>query len=173
MARRKTQRRHKQKQLRIDSMTGVNPKRVYGIGLWGNRRTVWSCRCDEKLAKAFNRVAIAKFGSICNPVECFMATVVGVYNAEQILGVNPSLTIDIGEIKIERNLRERRKMTKTATVETETETEETPVCGYVKCNKHAVARGLFRGKREYLLCEDHFAEAKVDRSNWSGLVVLK
>jgi hypothetical protein len=173
MARAKTQRRHKQKQLRIDSMTGVNPKHTHGLGIWGNERKVWSCRCDEKLGKAFNRVAMAKFGSICNPVESFMATIIGAYKTEQIRGVNPSLTIDIGEIKIERNLRERRKMTKTVTVETETESEVTPVCGYVKCNKHAVARGLFQGKREYLLCEDHFAEAKVDGSNWSGLVVLK
>ena len=42
-----------------------------------------------RAGKAFNRVAIAKFGSICNPVESFMATIIGAYKAEQIRGGKP------------------------------------------------------------------------------------
>jgi hypothetical protein len=77
---------------------------------------VFGVRVDEKLALAFNRVAKAKFGSTCNPIESFMAAVVGVETNPTLVGVNPGITI--GEIKIERNLRERRKVTRT--VETET-----------------------------------------------------
>ena len=170
----KRNKHNKNKQLRIDSMTGVDPVHTHGLGLWNNPRKTWSCRCDEKLAEAFSCVAIAKFGSICNPIECFMAAIVGAYKVEQMRGVNPSITVNVGVMKIERNLRERRKMTKTV-IETETELVETVACGFVghDCHKPAVGKGIFKGNnREYLLCADHFAEAKDNRLNWSDLVVL-
>lgn len=102
------QRKPKLVQQHIDSITRVNPERTHGLGLWGNKRVVFGVRVDERLALAFVRVAKAKFGSTCNPIESFMASVVGCYQNPTLDGVNPSITI--GEIKIERNLRERRKV---------------------------------------------------------------
>jgi hypothetical protein len=88
-----------------DSITGVNPKRSHGFGLWGNERVVIGVRVDKELYLRFKSVSKRVFGSVCNPIESFMAAVVGL--AEN--GVNPSNTIRIGKIVIERNLRERRK----------------------------------------------------------------
>lgn len=159
------------KQLRLDSMTGVDPKRTHGWGLWGNERVVFSVRVDKKLKKAFTEASKAIFGSTCNPIECYMASIVGLHLNTKTGGVYPSLTVDVGVLKIERNLRERRKMTKTV-IETETETTERVVCGYRGCDKPAVAKGFFQENREFLLCMDHLAEAKQDRRNWSGLGVF-
>jgi hypothetical protein len=84
-------------------------------------------RVDKLLKKRFTEVAKLKFGSTCNPIESFMAGVVGAYNRDLELGVNPSATVNIGEIYIERNLRERRKLTHMRTQETETEMETVEV----------------------------------------------
>jgi hypothetical protein len=62
-------------------------------------------RVDKELYLRFKSVSKRIFGSVCNPIESFMAAVVGL--AEN--GVNPSNTVRIGKIVIERNLRERRK----------------------------------------------------------------
>jgi len=88
-----------------DSITGVNPKRTHGFGLWGNERVVVGIRVDKELYLRFKSVSKRVFGSVCNPIESFMAAVVGL--AEN--GVNPSNTVRIGRVVIERNLRERRK----------------------------------------------------------------
>jgi hypothetical protein len=109
--------KQKTKQLRLDSMTGVNPKHSHGFGIWGNERVVMSIRVDKKLKLAFKEASKALFGSTCNPLESWMAGVVGIYYNQKMSGVNPSITVDIGEIKIERNLRERRKLTRTEVVE--------------------------------------------------------
>jgi hypothetical protein len=100
--------RSKNHQLRIDSMTGVYPKHTHGLGVWGNPRVVFSVRVDKGLKKRFTDVSRRVFGSTCNPIESFMATVVGSASDDLRSGVYPSITI--GEIKIERNLRERRKL---------------------------------------------------------------
>jgi hypothetical protein len=88
-----------------DSITGVNPKRTHGFGLWGNERVVVGVRVDKELYLRFKSVSKRVFGSVCNPIESFMAAVVGLAES----GVNPSNTVRIGKIVIERNLRERRK----------------------------------------------------------------
>jgi hypothetical protein len=111
----KRTRRTKQIQQHIDSLTRVNPTRTHGLGLWGNELVVFGVRVDSKLKTAFTKVAERGFGSTCNPIESFMASVVGVYQNPTLDRVNPSITI--GEIKIERNLRERRKITHTREVE--------------------------------------------------------
>jgi hypothetical protein len=163
--------KNKTLQLRIDSMTGVNPKRTHGIGIWGNERVVMSIRVDKKLKKAFTEASKALFGSTCNPIESWMAGVVGIYSNQKMSGVNPSITVDIGEIKIERNLRERRKLTKTVTIEQETETAGTPLkCGFVCCKKEPVGKGLFLPKNEtMLLCADHIVHARSNRHLWKLL----
>lgn len=123
----------KPKQLRIDQscITGVHPKHTHGIGLWNNPRKPISIQLDEKLYKAFKKVAIAKFGSVCHPIEVTMAAIIGAYKQEQITGAYPTNTsIEFGQIIINRNTQERRKLTRTHT-ETDTETLETE--GSVVC----------------------------------------
>jgi len=113
-----------------DSITGVNPARTHGLGIWGNPRVVFGVRVDSELKKRFVLVARRVFGSTCVAVESYMATIVGCIEEAEKLGVNPSKTvhIDIGEIKIERNLRERRKL---AVQETK---PITPTAPEVKCD---------------------------------------
>jgi hypothetical protein len=155
-------------QLRLDSMTGVYPKHTHGFGIWGNERVPMTVRVDKQLKIEFKKAATALFGSTCNPLECIMAGFVGSYKNQLLNGVYPTLTVDIGEIKIERNLRERRKLTRTRT-ETETMEIETErqVCGFRGCSNVAVAKGVFQGDREFPLCETHLAEARGNRHNWS------
>jgi hypothetical protein len=102
-----------------------------------------SIRVDEGLKKRFSEVAKVKFGSTCLPVESFMAGVVGAYYQDIKLGVNPGNIVNIGEIRIERNLRARRHL------------------DYVRCE----CRGC-RGEAEFLvswrgkpfrMCEKHTA----------------
>jgi len=95
-----------------DSITGVNPTRTHGLGIWGNPRVVFGVRVDSELKKSFISVSKRVFGSTCVAVESYMATIVGCIEEAEKLRVNPSKTvnIEIGEIKIERNLRERRKL---------------------------------------------------------------
>jgi len=151
------------KQLRLDSMTGVNPKHTHGLGIWGNERVVMGVRVDKGLRKEFKQVAKAKFGSTCNPIESFMAGVVGAYRHDLELGVNPCNTVSIGEIKIERNLRERRKL----------EVDVEPVnealrCGFTGCEEEAKGLGVYKGV-QYRLCFRHLAEAKANRKAWTVL----
>jgi len=103
-------------QTKPDSITGVNPVRSHGFGIWGNPRVVFGVRVDSELKKHFVSAAKRVFGSTCNPVESFMAAIVGCVEQAEKLGVNPSKTvsIEIGEIKIERNLRERRRLVEEA-----------------------------------------------------------
>jgi len=95
-----------------DSITGVNPARSHGLGIWGNPRVVFGVRVDSELKKRFVSVSRRVFGSTCVAVESYMATIVGCVEQAEKLGVNPSKTvsIQIGEIRIERNLRERRRI---------------------------------------------------------------
>jgi len=162
--------RAKLQQLRIDSMTGVNPKHTHGFGLWGNERVVMSIRVDKKLKKAFSEASKALFGSTCNPIECYMATIVGLHQNNKMNGVYPRITVDIGTIQIQRNLRERRKLSKTVVkTETETETIETIIkCGFKDCNNEAVGKGVFKSGKERLLCEKHLKIAR-DSLDWEVL----
>lgn len=97
-------------QTNLCSITGVNPPRTHGFGVWGNERVVVSFRCDKKLYEAFKPVALANYGSVCRPIESFMATVVATNQPTNELGVYPRNTIEIGKVVIERNLRTRRRM---------------------------------------------------------------
>lgn len=111
---------------RVDSITGVNPKRNHGVGVWGGPRTVVGIRVDEKLYSAFKPFAQRVFGSVCLPVECFMAALLITFVEAEKQGVNPGKTvkIDVGKILIQRNLRGRRALefkeepVETVTVET-------------------------------------------------------
>ena len=128
----KIKQRHKlsHKQTNLCSITGVNPPRTHGFGVWGGERVVVGVRIDNNLYEAFKPVAKAVFGSVCRPLEAFMATVVSSYQTKNLdngFGVNPSLTIDIGKLVIERNVRSRRRMV------VEEEVETTDVVSFQKC----------------------------------------
>ena len=89
-----------------DSITEVNRKCNHGLGVWGNPRVVMGVRVDSELKKRFKQVAKRVFGSVCNPIESFMATVVSCAESK----VNFGNTVEVGTIVIERNLKERRKL---------------------------------------------------------------
>jgi len=91
-------------------MTGVNPIRTHGLGIWGNRRVVMGIRVDEKLKIEATKVLKALYGSTCRGIEAYLAGLVATYQTQVIEGVNPSNTISIGKIVIERNLRPHRKL---------------------------------------------------------------
>ncbi len=76
----------------------------YPSKLYCGRRKVVGIRVDENLYNEFKPVAKRVFGSVCRPIEGFMASVV----ALDRMGANFGNTIEVHEIKIERNLRARR-----------------------------------------------------------------
>lgn len=157
------------KQLRLDCNTGVNLNYSHGFGIWGNPRVVMGVRVDEKLKKAFTKVAKAKFGSTCNPIESFMAAIVGLSINQNLNEVNLSPTVNIGEIKIERNLRERRKLV-VETEETERVVSSVVKCGYVDCGEAAVGKAVYlNDNQEYSLCDYHFRKAKDSKRFWKVL----
>jgi len=160
----KPKRSSKTKQLRLDSNTGVNPKHTHGLGIWGNERVVMSIRVDKGLKKEFKPASKALFGSTCNPIESWMAGIVGVFKNQKMSGVNPSTTVSIGEIKIERNLRERRRLE----VDVEPEVNSALKCGFTGCEEEAISLGVYKGT-QYRLCFRHLAEAKNNRKVWTVL----
>lgn len=130
-----------------DSNTGVYPQRSHGLGIWGNERVVMSIRVDKELRKQFTLASKALFGSTCNPIESYMATIVGIVRSGWVY---PSNTVDIGTIKIERNLRERRKITITKEIESAVK------CDIGKCEKDAVDKLLYvEDNRVFNVCSVH------------------
>jgi len=128
-----------------DSVTRVNyPQSVFS----GTRKTV-GFKCDTGLYAAFKPVAKAYFGSVCRPLECFMIAVLALQKER----VNFGETIRIEKLNIERNLRPRRNL-------------PYDTCGYKDCKEPAVAIGMWRKEKKFLLCEKHLQEAKSDPENW-------
>jgi hypothetical protein len=85
-----------------------------------------------------------------------MATLIGVYRQQQIDGVSPTNTsIEIGEIRIERNLQPRRKLTRTYT-ETDVLEMEVDVCCFAGCDEAATTEAVYvpAGEKRRL-CEKH------------------
>ena len=75
---------------------------VYSV--FSGHRVVCSFRCSEELKKAFIPVAKHYFGSVCRPLEAFMASVLTAVDEH----VNFGHTIKIEKLQILRNLRPRR-----------------------------------------------------------------
>jgi hypothetical protein len=161
-------------QLHIDdSSTRVNPTHTHGLGCWGNPRVVFGVRVDNKLKIEFDLAAQALFGSTCNAVESYMCGVVGAYKTQLINGVNPCSTVSIGEIKIERNLRERRKVSPESTAHvhfTNVKAEDVLTCEIGECEAKAVETGVYhvKGKApvEYRVCAACAAKL-AESSAWS------
>jgi len=141
-------------------ITGVNPVRTHGLGVWGNERVVMSVRVDKKLKTAATRVLKAVYGSTCAGIESYLAGLVATYEQEGISGVYPRNT-SIGSIVIERNLRERRKL-ETETYDGVAERTVSVTCGFNDCTEKAIAEGFYKGEK-YLLCSLHLSEVRENR----------
>ncbi len=91
---------------------------------------MWSVRVDEKLLKQAKPVLKAKFGSDCRGVETWLAGLVATTKGEQLSGVYPSNTVEIGNLIIERNLRPRRKLVAEIEEVKKVTYKHEIVCGY-------------------------------------------
>ena len=128
-----------------DSSTGVNyPQSVFS----GIRKTV-GFKCDTGLHTEFKRVAQAKMGSICHPLEVFEIAFLAL-NKEK---VNFGTTVHIENLNVLRELRTRRKGV-------------TYKCGYTKCDSPAIAEGIWQDKKIFPLCAQHLLEAINNPKNW-------
>jgi hypothetical protein len=127
------------------SSTGVNyPQSVFS----GIRKTV-GFKCDTGLHKEFKRVAQAKMGSVCKPLEAFEIAFLAL-NKEQ---VNFGTTVHIENLNILRELCTRRKGVAFK-------------CGYAKCDNPAIAEGIWQNKKIFPLCAKHLLEAINNPKNW-------
>lgn len=130
------------------SMTGVNPRRTHGFGVYKGRRVVWSVRVDETLLKQAKPLLRGKFGSDCRGVELWLAGLVATQKGSELTGVSPSNTVEIGTLVIERNIRTRRKIV------VEEKMEVKVSCGF--CGKGA--KWLFENvdtKKQQYACNFH------------------
>jgi hypothetical protein len=128
-----------------DSSTGVNyPQSVFS----GIRKTV-GFKCDTGLHTEFKRVAQAKMGSVCHPLEVFEIAFLAL-NKEQ---VNFGTTVHIENLNVMRDLRTRRKMV-------------VDKCGFKDCTSPAIAEAIWRDKKIFPLCGKHLLEAKEDPKTW-------
>ena len=104
-----------------DSSTEVNyPQNVFS----GIRKTV-GFKCDTGLHEEFKRVAQAKMGSICHPLEVFEIAFLALNKEE----VNFGTTIRIENLNVMRELRTRRKGI-------------VDKCGFKDCDKPAIVEGI-------------------------------
>lgn len=128
-----------------DSSTRVNyPESVFS----GVRKTV-GFKCDIGLHEEFKRVAQAKMGSVCKPLEAFEIAFLAL-NKEQ---VNFGTTVRIENLNVMRDLRTRRKGI-------------VDKCGFKDCDKPAIVEGIWRDKKIFPLCGEHLLEAKKDNKTW-------
>lgn len=95
-----------QKQIPNTPLVYDTAKVSYSKTLYSGHRKVVGIRIDENLYKTFKPIAKRVFGSVCRPIETFMASIIAISQTE----VNFGNTINVHEIKIERNLRARRRL---------------------------------------------------------------
>lgn len=128
-----------------DSSTGVNyPQSVFS----GIRKTV-GFKCDTGLHTEFKRVAQAKMGSVCHPLEIFEIAFLALNKEE----VNFGTTVTIENLNVMRDLRTRRKGI-------------ADKCGFKNCNSPAIVEGIWLDKKIFPLCGKHLLQAKKDPKNW-------
>lgn len=128
-----------------DSSTKVNyPQSVFS----GVRKTV-GFKCDTGLHKEFKRVAQAKMGSVCHPLEVFEIAFLALNKEE----VNFGTTVKIENLNVIRELRTRRKLV-------------ADKCGFAKCDNPAIAEAIWQEKKIFPLCSEHLLKAKNDPKTW-------
>jgi len=128
-----------------DSSTkGKYPQNVFS----GTRKTV-GFKCDTGLHKEFKRVAQAKMGSVCKPLEVFEIAFLALNKEE----VNFGTTVHIENLNVMREIRTRRKGV-------------ADKCDFAKCDEPAIAEGIWQEKKLFKLCAKHLLEAKSSPKNW-------
>jgi hypothetical protein len=149
------------------SITNVHFSEFVSQRWKSDKRVPITVRINLELYKQFKRYAKAKYGSVCRPVEYWMAVEL-LTDSEKVHFCNTEKPISIGQIVIERNLRPRRNLEIAESVEGSPEVEsERLVCSYLKCKKKAVEKAVLKGNnREYDLCPPHFAEAQSNPHLW-------
>jgi hypothetical protein len=129
----------------FDSCTGVNyPQNVFS----GIRKTV-GFKCDTGLHEEFKRLAQAKMGSICKPLEVFEIAFLALNKGE----VNFGTTVHIENLNVMREIRTRRKGVANK-------------CDFAKCDEPAIAEGIWQEKKLFKLCAKHLLDAKSSPKNW-------
>ena len=109
-----------------DSSTkGKYPQNVFS----GTRKTV-GFKCDTGLHKEFKRVAQAKMGSVCKPLEVFEIAFLALNKEE----VNFGTTVHIENLNVMREIRTRRKGV-------------ADKCDFAKCDEPAIAEGIWQEKK--------------------------
>jgi hypothetical protein len=152
------------KQLRIDTTVsaGYTRPHTHGLGIWNNPRVPFTVRVDKKLKNAFTEASKHFSGSTCSAIEYIMAAYIGAYKQAQINGVYPTLTnqpkIEIGEIKIERNLRPRRKLDPEPV-------DDSAVCCFRGCDNPATTEAYYVPlKEKRKLCDNHVSLLAADNA---------
>jgi len=164
-------RKGKKKKPREDSTTRAYPsfggkERKHGTGIWGGRREVTSIRLDTDLYHAFKPVAMHYFGSVCRPMECFMASVLGL--AKEGVSFSNTITIE-GGLHVERNLRPRRKLVVDESI-VDDEVLNQPVSGSREkcaiCGQPSYVRCINKDDSQVWLCRQHFKKQRRSFRSW-------
>jgi len=124
------------------------------IGLSGVRAHT-SIRCDRKLWKSFKTVCKKNGLSTCGILEKLILGFVVGYSTSVAQPTTINVIVDAP--RIIKRVRRRQLVIE----------DEITVCGFRGCGEPAVGSGVWRGSKEFLLCEKHLEEAKSQRREWN------
>jgi len=142
-------------------MTKKNNKKqdssiVCHIRLSGKRKHT-SIRCDEALWKGFMGLVRANGLSSCDILEkLLIGFCVGYEYYAKRVAQPTTINVIVDAPRIIKRVRRRQLVIE----------DEIPICGFRGCGEPAVASGVWRGKKEFLLCEKHLLEAESKRREW-------
>lgn len=149
----------------IEQMLGITD-------LYGGKTTHFSFDIPLGMRKAFVRELKDNGDSGCQFLTKQVCTYIVISKLrKQSLGDTLSRIVDIDfaiqNLNFQQNVqsRPRRYIRNTEAV-----TEDK--CGFHDCFSKAVAKGVWRKQKEFLLCEVHLNQAKKDSLNWQGLETL-
>lgn len=133
--------------------------------LTGVRKPV-CVRIDSGLYLAFKPVAKGIYGSVCNAIETYMAALILTANNPASICNTKGASINIENIVIERNLRERRKLE----LKDDTIGNKNTICTVEGCKAEATGTAIWLDREEqHNLCKAHLAEAKNNPKLWRVL----
>lgn len=123
--------------------------------------------CPENLRNAFKTAVKANGSSVCPVLQTFMVTYLAANHYQKACFSDTIRSpVIIEKLVVPTYIKKRIRRFKKETVEVE---EEVTVCGFRGCEEVAVAAGVYRKDREFLLCEKHLVEAKSKPREWKVL----
>ena len=126
---------------------------VCHIRLSGRRKHT-SIRCDEAIWEAFKQLCRANGLSTCDILEkLLIGFTIGL---ETRVAQPTTINVIVDAPRIVKRVRRRQLVIK----------DEITVCGFRGCEEPAVGSGVWRGKKEFLLCEKHLLEAESKGQEW-------